>query len=1064
MRLLISILVPTISCLTVTSGFAQTVPGPPAASQSAHKRSAPYRTVDTIEGEWVDLVLAPVRPIERLADGRIVALNNHDSTLVEFDASGNLLQTIRLPWGPVSIATMPAGGGQPERALVVCRGTHSLAVVDMSAGQISALIPLETEPADIVMHPASGHAFVSCAGSRNVLEIDVDAQAIVASYAIPALAPSFLALDGTDVLVAPMTSGNNSIAETGSLVLNAGPRRVLDLEDPTIAVQGLPDHDLFRITPGGQAVAVARDMGAVLFAVGKNESTGEVWQLGTEANNKDALRMGEPAIQGEIVFNQVSLATLTPGSVVAPSATFNLDDTDPVTLGVQYDSARSVGQPYALDFDDAGNGYVAGLLSDNLVQLDSSGGFLREWDTGSIPRGVIVAGDGSSAWVYCWGSNTIEEWDLGPAAPTLTRTLDLGFDPTPELVAEGRRLYFSGEFSQHHNASCNSCHIEGDSDLLIWDLSNLPRDDKGPLMTQTLRGIADTRPYHWRGERDELVDFNEAFVGLLGGPELDTAPGSEFDAFEAYVLSMQQPATPGQDRRRVLSDRAQFTTPDGVAHAGNAIRGQDLFFDGNAITGFGSCATCHTMPLGTNHEIVLDEPGLENARQNHFVVAPFNALWRKEQPTMHNIELTNGVMEERPTIGSGPSVAGLKDSILDFARIDLFDHNDQEDQDITAFLLQHDSGLAPGVHLSWLLNASNTAHSAADLTNFALRQAVKRNIDLAVFGTVDLGAGARELAWYWDRELALFLPEDSTVSAQPLSFFIAQAMAGTGSNTFIGMPVGMAKSFAVDSDNDGHFDLDELASGTNPFDADSDNDGDPDGHEIAEGGDPLDDQVLANDSTAPSLSNFRLGWITTRAAKVHFDTDEPVRVDANWTAGNASGGISSDRFARVHTIQFSELKEGRVHHLELTLTDLAGLQTIVPIPSAMTALDLEFASDVIFRNPIVTVLQNSAGTLRYEISGKAAFKGGGNAAGFQLRVNRLLNGQPISGTVNGTTAGGNGITTVTVEASGLSVGDELTATVATLFVPSANTGVLWNMPRTNPNNIEFDLTYDGTGP
>ena len=1052
-------------CLLAPASLAQqSLPGPPAAPASPRPRSAPYRVLDNIEGEWIDLVLAPIRPLARLADGRTLALNNHDSTLVEFDAGGATTATVRLPWGPVSLAYLPAAAGEPERALVVCRGTHCLAIVDLSSHALEALVALDSEPADILVHPSSGHAFVSCAATRVVLEIDASQASVVARYPVPAMAPSFLALQGQDVLIAPLTSGNNSMADTGSFVLDTGPGRVLDLELPTVAIQGLPDHDLYRITPGQSAVPVARDMGAILFALGVNPASGEVWQLGTEANNKDATRMGEPAIQGEIVFNQIAVATLQAGSVVAPSASWVLDDTDPVTPGIQYDPARAVGQPYALDFDAAGHGYVAGLLTDNVVELDASGSFLREWDAGSIPRGLVVADDGSRLWLYCWGANVVEEWDLGPATPQLARTLDLGFDPTPALEREGRRLYFSADNSEHRNASCNSCHIEGDSDLLAWDLSNLPRDDKGPLVTQTLRGIADTRPFHWRGERDELSDFNGAFAGLLGGPPLATTPGGEFDAFQAYVFSLQQPATPNQDRRRVLADRQSFTTPDGQPHLADPIRGQELFLDGTAVIGFGSCNTCHTLPLGTNHEVVLDEPDLEIPRQNHFVVAALNAIWRKEPPSLHDVILADGTLEERPTIGSGIAASGLKDSLLDFVQIPLFDHTHQEDLDITAFLMQLDSGLAPGVHLAWLLNAQDSARTALDLRSFALPQVARRHMDLAVFGVVELGGSPRELRWFLDRTSGMFVPEDSSVAPRPLDFFAAQALAGTGSNSFVGLPVGMAVGFAVDFDRDGLFNADELVLGTDPHAADTDLDGDPDGHEVREGGDPLDDQVQSSDATPPSLSNFRVTYSTTRAAKVQFDTDEPVRVEAAWTAGNFDGTLESARFASNHSLLFADLKPGRAHDLQLTLIDLGGLQTVLQMPAAINTLALQFPQDVLFRNANVTLLQNSAGTLRFQIAGKAGFKGGGNAAGFQLRVRVIVNGQPQPGLVSGTTSGGDGLTSVTVELNGLSVGDAVTAAVFSLHLPSQNTSILWNMPRTNPANREFDLTYDGTGP
>src|SRR5262249_13820423 len=160
-----------------------------------------------------------------------------------------------------------------------------------------------------------------------------------------------------------------------------------------------------------------------------------------------------------------------------------------------------------------------------------------------------------------------------------------------------------------------------------WDLSNLPYDDKGPLVTQTLRGIEALLPFHWRGERHDLVDFNPAFDGLLGGQVLDP---NEFAQFQAFVFSVHSPANAHADPRRIVSNRVLgFTPPPGSVP--DAIHGQILWFDVPTM-GASSCNTCHTLPTGTDNDIFRDEAGAVPKR-SHFKVAPTNALWRKEQPS-----------------------------------------------------------------------------------------------------------------------------------------------------------------------------------------------------------------------------------------------------------------------------------------------------------------------------------------------------------------------------------------------------------------------------------------------
>src|SRR5262249_37911637 len=98
-------------------------------------------------------------------------------------------------------------------------------------------------------------------------------------------------------------------------------------------------------------------------------------------------------------------------------------------------------------------------------------------------------------------------------------------NPEPAKVVGGRPfLYDAYNTSSNGEAACASCHIFGDFDSLGWDLGN-PDDVvnpnpnpfrvtdplgisfvgfhpmKGPMTTQSLRGMANAGPMHWRGDR-----------------------------------------------------------------------------------------------------------------------------------------------------------------------------------------------------------------------------------------------------------------------------------------------------------------------------------------------------------------------------------------------------------------------------------------------------------------------------------------------------------------------------------------------------------------------------------
>ena len=52
-------------------------------------------------------------------------------------------------------------------------------------------------------------------------------------------------------------------------------------------------------------------------------------------------------------------------------------------------------------------------------------------------------------------------------------------------------------------------------DDVVYDRNVHPM--KGPLVTQTLRGMSGGAPFHWRGDRPTLQSFNPTFDKLMGG-------------------------------------------------------------------------------------------------------------------------------------------------------------------------------------------------------------------------------------------------------------------------------------------------------------------------------------------------------------------------------------------------------------------------------------------------------------------------------------------------------------------------------------------------------------------
>jgi hypothetical protein len=150
------------------------------------------------------------------------------------------------------------------------------------------------------------------------------------------------------------------------------------------------------------------------------------------------------------------------------------------------------------------------------------------------PRDCIVDPQGDFLFTFNRIDSSITKVALGnlPTATPFTvyapAPINLGFDPTPIKLRRGRSHANNARWSASQTSACDSCHVDGHGDGLAWDLSafmdpegtpahalNFGVDVKGPLTTQSLRALAESAPYHWRGEKADLLSFNPAFVNLL---------------------------------------------------------------------------------------------------------------------------------------------------------------------------------------------------------------------------------------------------------------------------------------------------------------------------------------------------------------------------------------------------------------------------------------------------------------------------------------------------------------------------------------------------------------------
>ncbi len=939
-------------------GLGSRAMGDDSSGPAPAATTARYTEVDNIQAPYTNLSVTPYRPMAVTPDNKhFYAVNTHFGSVRFFDFSTGAVSTWRTPAGPVSLAIWDRHPDGIERLLVVSRGSHSLTVFDRLTGEVKDVIELPFEPADLLVHSSKDRAYVSCSGARVVADIDLVALSVT-PIPVPCIQPAWMSWDGNDhLLVAPLVSGNNSTAFLGGLTESF----VLDLTTigtifPGWSTTGLPDEDLFSIDISGGGVAPSsRSAGTLLFAHGVNPVTGNHWQLGIESLNRDPTMQTEPALNGRFALNRLTLTALPPhgGTVAGAHTQVELDDSNPATPAIDYNPALTIGQPTGLCFASAGWALACGVTTDNVMMLAPGGsGFTEgqmafEWDlpTGSIPRSVMLDPlTETIALVYCWGTNQVLAYGLAPFNP-IPFVMDLGHDPAPPEVQRGREVFYDASHSLNNHLTCGSCHIDGTSDQLDWNLSDKPRDTKGVLHTQTLMGIDRLAPFHWRGERPVLEDFGGAFTGLLGAAAPLTA--QQFADFKAFVFSLRNPANIGADENRVLNDALAQPQPNGFT--GSAINGESVYINTPSV-GAATCLTCHSLPTGSNNDLIPEIATLITSL-GHMETTAFNELEDKDMTIVPIVANGPGgavFTIFKPLTGYGLFHDGNINSRFDFVQgfgaLTL-----QERADVTEFLFQFDSGLAKAAHVSTLVDAAHPA-GLARLTGYLLPQAQAGNCDLAVIGRFPIAGVPTPLQWAFRQATNDFRADLASVAPIPAATFVA-ALTGPGvSNLFLGLPPGNAEKFAIDYDTDEFLNQDEVALGTDPFDNDTDGDGALDGIEIQDLTNPLDPLSVTTNSVFPAISNLTIEWVTAKNARVTFRTSEPcTAVLVYSTPAGPVQVASSNGLEKVHNLIATELLPSTNNGLPPTVFH-AYTGTLVVTDSSLnpTAVLINFTSGEFF--------------------------------------------------------------------------------------------------------------------
>ncbi len=919
--------------------FTGPAPAQGISSTSAGRPAEFGKTFDNLKDRALNFPTHQVAPLSFSFDeGTLYALNQPGSRLVMFDSSSmNLIREIPIGHGAVSVHTRFA----PRELWIVDQVANVVIVVDANQNEIAHTIPVGASPRGLAFTPAFDRAYVTCGAVDRVDVIDTATYQKVAGIPVPLNEPHAIQHLGNHVYVSSLRSGNNTAP------MGVGPGRrsdeIVSIQDLALLapqVATLPDCDVIAIATSGPQVDTvdptftATGVGTVLLNMHRRPGTQELWIPNTEALNAE--HRGEKSFpQGQVVQNRVSIVDAQTGGVLQ---ILDLDELAPPGV--------ACGQPAGIGFTpDGSRAFVCSYGNDLVAVLDVAGGSVTwagvvripitiPYPRGAGSRTALVDSQGQRLFVFNKQNNSVTRIPLAQlpttsgfdwTAPTPAQ---VGFNPVTEDERNGRMHFIRAIDSASQRSSCASCHIDGTNDGVLWDLSTfldpegVPADAvhfgvdvKGPMVTQNTQRLFGTSPYHWRGERRRLKQFNKTFLSLFEHEENGQPSnlGPDFQYIIHYMQRLAYPPNPRQKRDRGLTKAQQ--------------RGAELFHT-MRVMGDATCSTCHQLPLGTTGEIVSTGRG---GFAPTAVIPSLRAVADKETP-----EFTiGGAFDTRTELGAGYLHDGARSSLVDaFTAVTPADEFEghvfpmrlQDAAAIDAYLHAFDTGLAPAATMMVTANAGNAAEIAADELPLLLEQAERGWCDVVVRkGPTDFNGFTVHPSGVYDTDQDKFVFGSTTLPPEDAAQLIAQAQAGNPV-TFLGTPVLMGVQMGIDRDLDELLDLDELVQGTDPEYYDTDLDGYPDGYEVSLAMDPLGADTSAPDSVAPSLAGeVELVYATTTALKFEFETDEPARIVV---AYNGELPVLRLPLAQDYETKFSvtlfELKADTAYDIELDVYDPAG--------------------------------------------------------------------------------------------------------------------------------------------
>jgi DNA-binding beta-propeller fold protein YncE len=574
-------------------------------------------------------------------------------------------------------------------------------------------------------------------------------------------------------------------------------------------------------------------VGTTLFNLAVNPRNGAVYVSNTDALNLTRFEgpgSRSTTVRGHFVENRI---TVINGSSVLPRHLNKHITSYNAAAGTAAERALSLATPLGMAVTGDGNTlFLAAMGSNKLARFTTSQLEANTFTpaaanqltlSGGGPTGVVLDEPRSRAYVLTRFDNGISVVNT----QQLTESAHVRmFNPEPAVVTNGRKfLYDAALTSSRGDSSCAGCHTFGDMDHLAWDLgnpdevlvqnptpynTNIPligrnrrlHPMKGPMTTQSLRGLKGNGPMHWRGDRtgvsraaDETLeeqafeDFNVAFVGLLGRETQLTE--SEMDAFAKFALKLTYPPNP-------------------IANLDNSLTStqQQALTIYNTLTSdtITTCNGCHVLNpaagrFGTDGTMAIEGAGVDEDMK----IPHLRNIYQKVGMFATNSQTSTPNLGEQIR-GFGYDNSGASGTVAQFLSAAVFTLTAQQRSLVEQLALAFPSEMNPIVGQQVTVTPANATRTDVRtrlnlLVQRALVTSPRPECELVAKGVLQ----NESIGWVMNSAQS-FVPNVANGTALSLQGLLDQAANAGAALTFTCVPPGNGTRIGVDRDADGTLD------------------------------------------------------------------------------------------------------------------------------------------------------------------------------------------------------------------------------------------------------------------